>query len=169
MAEEERLEETLWGKISGISAQAGAEDDETPLNVMAGEAARPKLDKIPLEKAVNLIALREACQGIQSGAMTKEVYRESVTKILNMSLMGVRLFECDVVRRKAESLPANEQELVLQTYEGFKKFHRGVQKMAGFLDTGDVANVQDGFTDAENAMLELDALQDKALEIAANR
>lgn len=185
---EEKKEESLWDRISRINvekcgecgyvnalgskvclqcgAQIESDDDEEAVDMVAGAGIQSaKAEKIPLDRAKNLIQLRDAAEGIQAGKISLEEYRQAVSRILYISQTGVMVFETDLVKKKIAELPREEAELAARQYGEFKKFNQGVNLMSKFLESSDMSCVKQGFAQALAAMEELDRIQDLQLEI----
>lgn len=190
---EEKQEGGFWDRISNINKtivcdncghenERGAVDCEechTPLpegdedaeaiNTFVGEGplSSQQFRKVPIGDAKNLKNLRKACEGVESGTMSADEYRQIVKKLNNMTQMGVNLFKSDVVKKKTETLPENEIALVTETQAEIFKYHEGVSRMMQYLETGNVSDAREGFNIAEAALKNMDRIQDKAIEIAA--
>lgn len=166
-------ENTTGSRIcTQCNAPLAAEEEERSFSAVAGEV-RTGSDreggKTHLGEAKTLTTLKNAVDGICSGLMSKEEYNSVIVKILNMAKTGISLFDTDTVRKKIETLPPAEVEVVNKTHEGFKKFYDGVWLMYGYSEVNDVNIAKDGYTMAEEAMSFLDTVQDKALEIVGSR
>jgi len=190
---EEKQEGGFWDRISNINKttvcdncghenERGAVDcaechtplpegdeDEEAINTFIGEGplSSQQFRKVPIRDAKNLINLRKACEGVESGAMSADEYRQIVKKLNNMTQMGVNLFKSDVVKKKTEALPENEIALVHETQTEIFRYHEGVSRMMKYLETGNVSDAREGFNIAEEALRNMDRIQDKAIEIAA--
>ena len=181
--------DTFWDRISRINVstckqcgstnplgsreceECGAalpvDDDDVSVEVREGPAPGriEKAGKIALEDSKNLNALRRASEGILSGSMDREQYQQIVSKVLYVSQTGVMVFETDLFKSRIAELPSEEGELAQKQYQGFKKFNEGVTMMSKYLETGNADLVKKGFQMAEAAMIELDRIQDRQLEI----
>jgi len=145
------------------------DEDAEAINTFVGEGplSAQQFRKVPIKDAKNLINLRKACEGVESGAMSADEYRQIVKKLHNMTQMGVNLFKSDVVKKKAEALPENEIALVNDTQAEIIRYHEGVSLMMKYLETGNVSDAREGFNIAEEALKNMDRIQDRAIDIAA--
>jgi len=145
------------------------DEDEEAVNTFIGEGplAAQQFKKVPIKDAKNLINLRKACEGVETGAMSADEYRQIVKKLYNMTQMGVNLFKSDVVKKKTEALPENEIALVNDTQAEIIRYHEGVSRMMKYLETGNVGDAREGFNIAEEALKNMDRIQDRAIDIAA--
>lgn len=124
----------------------------------AGEGAHPK---ISLENSRNLHKLREARDGLLSGALDADGYRVMVQEVLNVAHLGVEIFKTPAVRQKLAAMPPEEVDLVRQTEEQMRALHAAVSRMAE-------GEAEAGCREAEAAYVRLDAIQDQALERSAH-
>lgn len=145
------------------------EEDETGYSMIVGDAAgRAKGKKVLLEDARNLKNLRKAYEGMKSGEMHIDEYRQIVKKIHSLTQQGVKLFKSDAVKKKIEGLPEEEKQLVADTQEQIERYHDGVSKMLKFLDMPTMEALNEGFFLVEDSLKILDQIQDRAFEIVAN-
>ncbi|MGV8121167.1 MAG: hypothetical protein AB2L14_15510 [Candidatus Xenobiia bacterium LiM19] len=191
MTDEEREEGSIWDRISkardikcrkcGESSPAGSnecqschaalkvDEDEEAFSAVAGEERKvhQQLEKIPLEEAKTLIALRKARDEVQAGTINDEGYRIIVMPILNMAQMGVAVFESEPGKKFLAKLEGEEADLAKKQYESFGRFLAGVTTMVQYLQSHDVNHVTEGFAKAEKALEDADRIQDRQIEIAA--
>jgi hypothetical protein len=185
-------EDGFWNKISSInrvecgncghgnsrgvtvceqcqSPLPGEEEEEETVNAMVGEelAAAPKLRKVLLKDAKNLINLKRAVEGVESGTMSKDDYRQIVKKLHSLTAKGVALCKADVIKKKVAKLPEEEQKLVADTSEQIFRYHDAITLMMKYLESSDIIDAKAGLAMAEDALTKMDLLQDKAIDIAA--
>lgn len=139
-------------------AEIPEEEAETSFSMMAAEEGRQGAHpKIPLESAKNLRKLREARDGLLSGALDADGYRVQVQEILNITHLGVEIWKTPAVRTKVAAMPPDEADLVAQTEAQARALHAAVTAMLH-------GDPEGGYRDAEAAYVRLDAIQDQALE-----
>jgi len=191
MTEEEREEGSIWDRISrardikckkcGESSPTGStecqschaslkvDEDEEAFSAVAGEERKvhQQLEKIPLEEAKTLIALRKARDEVQAGTVNDEGYRMLVMPVLNMAQMAVAVFDSEPGKKFLARLEGEEADLAKKQYDSFCRFHAGVSTMVQYLQSHDLNHVTEGFARAEKALEDADRIQDRQIEIAS--
>jgi hypothetical protein len=144
----------------------GAEEEEVPLSLLEGGERRPVKGKVPLEQAKNLLKLQAAREGALGGHMSPEEYGRLVDEVLQIVQVGVELFKSQPVRSKVAQLPPDQAELVRRTQAETEAYLAGVQRMKAWLASRDPADAEQGYRQAEAALVAMDKIQDQALEKA---
>jgi hypothetical protein len=88
-----------------------------------------------------------------------------VSKVLNIVQIAVNLYNTDVVKKKVESLPDVEKELAMETEKYLMEYLRGCKRMLQYDGGEEGAPAIEGLETVENALIGLDQIQDKAIEI----
>lgn len=148
----------------GAALPVAEEEAETPLSVFVGggsssaggTTARER--KVPVEKARNLIKLRQARDGLLDRSLEVEDYVAAIEEVAHVAWMAVELFKTQAVKGKVAGLPPEQAELVRRTEAEMRSFHAAVKKMR------DPFQAEAGYAEAEASMWRLDALQDEAIE-----
>jgi hypothetical protein len=188
MAGEEKSEGSIWDKISRIRStecvacghanpenirlcekcgkKLPLDDDELATNAVSGEIRRPgKSTKIPLEDAKTLNVLRDICERIQSGSISRDEFTRTHQKIQHISSTGLALWDTEAGKHLLGKLTGEELELAHRQHQEFRNFNEGVERIGSFLRTENMKDVVEGFRKAEKAMIELDRIQDRQNEI----
>jgi hypothetical protein len=145
------------------------DEEEEMINAMAGEGvgATEKFRKVLMKDATNLLNLKKAVEGVETGTMSKDDYRQIVKKIHSLTQKGVALCKADVVKKKVEKLPEEEQKLVAETSEQIFRYHDALTLMMKYLESSDVVDAKAGLAMAEDALIKMDHIQDRAIDIAS--
>jgi uncharacterized protein YbcV (DUF1398 family) len=142
-------------------------DSERPTFASDDEFDFDSKTKIPIEKAKNLILLRQSLEGLENGEITLEEYRQNVNKVKVLASAGVELFSTDVIKEKVASLPDDQKELAERTRLAFNDYLAGCQRMLEYQGGEDITAAQEGYETVEQAIEIMDEIQDRAMEIIA--
>lgn len=150
------------------------EDDEDAgaLSLVAADPAGPSASgkkSLPLERAKNYIALRDAAERVLSGALDADSYRATLQRIKSVATTGLKVLQSDVARARFGSLPANEKAAAERMERGFQALHDGIVRMGRYLESGDAADVREGWAEADRGWIDIDGAQDMAQEISEER
>ncbi|MDQ7821187.1 MAG: hypothetical protein RDV48_00195 [Candidatus Eremiobacteraeota bacterium] len=146
------------------------DDDALAINAVAGEVRTPgKMGKIPIEEAKTLNVLRDICEKIQSGTIPLEEFKKTHAKIQNIASIGVALWDTEAGKHLVGKLEGEEKELADKQHQEFRNFNEGVARIGNYLKSNDLKDVAEGFKMAEKAMVTLDQIQDRQLEIVNSK
>lgn len=123
--------------------------------------------KIPLEESKNLLLLIESVEKLESGEIDLVQYRENVSVVNKVAWAGMELFKTDLFKKKIEELPEEQKQIALATGKLFEKYFQGCQLMLSYEGGEDGSMVLKGFRMAEEALTEMDKIQDKAMAISS--
>jgi hypothetical protein len=164
---EEQAEDDGWGVVA--QAFEGAEDceeDGPSLNILSGEAATGfGFEKIPLEKAGNLVLLREAAAQIRHDEISAEEFVEKVMQVLDLAENGIKLFSSEALKKETAKLPPEQIELVALFEQQIYAVKEGTTLMASYADSGLIDDLDRGLEMVERALQIVDEIQDQAMEI----
>jgi len=148
--------------------ESNPEEDMAPLNVMSSAllGQGTDMEKVPLEQAAHLLRAREAAAAVRRDEISLEDYLERLIPIQETAENGLKLFAADVVRKETEKLPPEQQELVAEFEKQVHILKEGIDLMASYADTGLIDELDRGLELVEQAMLAVDAIQDRAAELA---
>jgi hypothetical protein len=153
---DEGILRTESAQVEGVPAEGTAAQDE-------------EVKKIPLEKAKNLILLKDAVAQAEAGTIPLQDYQAKVTKVMNIIQTGVNLSKTDVVQNKIASLPDEERILAEDTAAYLEDYLQGCKRMLEYKGGEDGAPAIEGLDMVEKALISLDKIQDRALEIYEER
>lgn len=161
-------------RILGYSSGPGNKfipiyDSDGGISVMQKDGIEGVADirkKIPLEKAGNLIKLKEAVESIEKGKINIEQYKEDVAEVLNVAQAGVTVFGSEIVRNEIAGLPQEQATLAQKTAKLFQDCYDGCLKMLEYDGGRNLEKAYQGMKMVEDALIEMDRLQDRALDIA---
>ncbi|HIB68572.1 MAG TPA: hypothetical protein EYO33_26660 [Phycisphaerales bacterium] len=145
------------------------EDEPEGLDVVEGSDATADPNdpfyKVPLEKAGNLLKLRRVTAGLSEGTVTREKFLAVVRKFMKPLDDGLKLLESEAVTKQIEGMP-DEQLLVFHHLQDqLDVLLEGLEIMFEYRESGDMADVERGMALVEKAMVALDTVQDRAIEL----
>lgn len=189
MLEIARGEESIWERLSRLSEKIcdrcggvnnsrdntcrhchtpfGAEEPEKPFEIMAAEGAFGAGWVTQLEEKNSFQRIRKAYELIRSGALPSDEYRQILSAYISRSGALITLFATEAVRRKAETLPQEEVDIVRSAIDGYEKLNDGLIKMSASGDTCDLLMLDQGFFLVQEAMIALIDVQERAYEIVS--
>lgn len=161
------------GDLSDLVAQAysdtelNPEEDTPALNIMSNSLlGGGDLEKVPLERAANLLKAREAARAIRHDEITPEEFLQQLLPIQELAENGVKLFAAEVVKKETEKLPPEQQEVVAAFEKQVYVLKEGIELMASYADTGLIDDLDRGLELVEQSMVAVDEIQDRASELA---
>ncbi|MDQ7825585.1 MAG: hypothetical protein RDV48_22485 [Candidatus Eremiobacteraeota bacterium] len=156
----------------------GDDDDEEALNTVVGElsgessggtsGSSSEGKKGLLYDAKHLRELREACEGIEGGTMSREDYGQVIRSLYVVTQKGAKRFKNDVIKKIHEGMPPEDVQLLNDAQRELERYHEGVSLMLGYLEIGNPTMVRAGFNVAEDALAKLDRIHDRAINISAS-
>ncbi|MBT9584970.1 hypothetical protein IV102_16625 [bacterium] len=164
---EQPEEDDGWGAVAQAFEQAeDQEDDGPPLNILSGEASSGfEFEKIPLDKAGNLVLLREAAEQIRHDEISAEEFVEKVMQVTELAENGIKLFASEALKKETAKLPPEQIELVNLFEKQIYAVKEGTTLMASYADSGNIDDLDRGLDIVERALQIVDEIQDDAIEI----
>lgn len=145
------------------------EDEPEGLDVVEGADATADPDdpfyKVPLEKAGNLLKLRRVAAGVCDGTVTREKFLAVVRKFMKPLDDGLKLLESETVTKQIKGMPEEQIVVFHHLQDQLDVLLEGLEIMFDYKDTGDLADVEKGMALVEQAMIALDNVQDRAIEL----
>lgn len=145
------------------------EDDEAPLDVSESfdspeGGAEDPFHKVPLEQASNLIRLRRAVAAVKSGQMTVDKFTATVKSFIQPLEDGIHLMQSAPVQKQIAELPEDQLPIFTHLSENLKQLLGGLKTLANYKQSEDPADLDNGMSIIEDAMVGLDQTQDQAIE-----
>ena len=163
-------QEISWDSLSqAIEDVQDTEEDSPPFSLLSQAGLAGLIDpdeKVPLERAANLLLMREAADLIRRDQISAEEYLEKVLQVAEVADNGIKLFSSDVLRKETEKLPDDQGELVYRFEEQVHTLKRGTDLMAAYIESGNIDDLDQGLALVEESMLMVDEIQDAAIEHA---
>ncbi|MBT9581801.1 hypothetical protein IV102_00535 [bacterium] len=156
----------IGGALS--SAFAGpVEEDSAPVNVLAGALAshRGTAQKGALEDSPYLLAVRQAVAGLRAGSLPVEDYYVEISKVHQQISALIGLFEMQQVQRELALAGEDHQVLAGRTQLHLEQIEQALGRLVHYLDTQDMADLDEGLAQVEAGYLALDKTQDEALQM----
>jgi hypothetical protein len=152
---------------AGVCEQCSTKlkEEKNPENEFAFGEEMP--EKIPLEDSKYLNLLKDTLDQLEDEEITLEEYYANVSEVLTVAQMGKELFETDIIRKKVMELPDDQQALIIKTAELFDDYFNGCVRMLEYDGGEDEAPIIEGFEMIEDALTEMDQIQDEAMELAS--
>ena len=150
------------------SAFAGpVEEDSAPVNVLAGALASHKGagQKGSLQDSPYLLAVRQAVAGLRDGSLSGEDYYVEISKVHQQISALIGLFEMQQVQRELALADETQQDLAERTQLNLEQIEQALGRLVSYLDTQDMADLEEGLTQVEAGYLALDKTHDEALQM----
>lgn len=176
MSEDQSIEEdeiAPWDLLADAldSLQDIDEPEEDPvLNVLEGgheelDGENP-LVKVPLEKARNLVKIRRLATQLEEGAISKDEFLNGIRPMHRSLENGLKLVKSKAVQKQLAELDQVEREIFDETQAAIRLLMSGIGRMLQYKETESLDDVAAGLQTVEQAMQELDEIQDEAIELA---
>ena len=172
MSHEEETDDEVapWDLLTGAlgSLQDIEDDDDTELNVVEGmeEVDEDGLTKVPLEKAGNLIKLRNWTSGVIDGSLSKEDFLNNIRPMHRSLENGMKVIKTDALQEQLAEFTEVERKIFDATYQSIRVLYDGLTQMLLYKESNNPEDVEKGMQMVEDGMLELDHIQDEAIELA---
>jgi hypothetical protein len=168
-------EDISWCDITAALQEAtrlgGRDEDPPPLNLLSGSGLSHSVPsgvggRIPVEQSLHLRLLREAAAGIRHGEIDGEEFLAKVQYVGMVAHEGLKLLATPWMAKQFGQLPPAELALVEAFEEQALALVEATELMAAYLDSGNVDDLDRGLAMAEQCMLQVDQVQDEAVELA---
>jgi hypothetical protein len=157
----------------GAAISDDDEEEESRFNVVSGEPSGGPAGggkrSIPLERARNYIAMRDAAEGAVSGEMSDDAFRAVLQKMKTVATTGLKVLQSDVARARFGSLPDHERAAAERMERGFVQLQEGTRRMEAWLTGRNPEDIREGWREAERGWIDIDAAQEEALRISEER
>lgn len=143
-------------------------DEELALDVseQGGGANQPeRFAKVSLDQATNLLAVRSLAAGVKDATITVEVYRSKLKLMVRSLEEALKVIKSETVVNHLEELPPEQKVYFLQTSQLVEALVQGGHSMLRYPESKSVADIDQGLGIIEQAFLELDEIQDKAIDL----
>lgn len=151
------------GSLDELEAEEEISLDVSEQGGELGQAER--FSKVPLEQATNLIAVRGLAQGVKDGSITVEVYRSKLKLMVRSLEEGLKVVKSETVLQHLEELPPEQRVFFERTSKLVEALVLGGHQMLKYPETKALSDVDQGLALIEKAFLDLDELQDKAIDM----
>lgn len=124
------------------------------------------LTKVPLERAKNLMKVRNAVENLLTGRIEKMKFLDTIRPMERALENGLKVVTSGPVQKRIAELPEEERFLYEDAHEMIIALQAGLKRMLLYRDSDDLSDVKEGLVLVEEAFLNLDEIQDDAIEIA---
>ena len=169
--ETESEQPEAWDLLSEALGSLDELEDDGDVSIDVREhgddtgAEQDPFTKISLANAEYLIKLRSVVASLVAGEIAKEQFLAQVRPVATYVANGVELMNSETVTSQVEELPEEEAHLINDAVELFGSLSEGLKLMTEYFESNSIEEVQRGMQIIEEAFLELDEVQDEAIEI----
>lgn len=155
----------IGGAIRG-ALEGDIPEDGPPVDVTSGgRPAASESDKIPLEKASNLLRVRQAHEQFLNGEIGPEQLVESVGKVLQTVGELLGLFELPIAQKQLAEAGETAQQVAEKARQDLEAIADGLEQMMDAAESGDRAALDAGMAAVQAGYVALDSTQDTANEL----
>lgn len=151
------------GSLDGLEA-----DEDLALDVTErseGSAGPERFSKVPLDQAANLIAVRQLAAGVKDGSLSIDVYRSRLKLMVRSLEEGLKVVKSETVTQHIDALPEDQKAFFVLTGKLVEALVRGGQQMLKYAETRQLGDVDEGLSVIEQAFVELDEMQTRAIDM----
>jgi hypothetical protein len=155
----------IGGAIRG-ALEGDIPEDGPPLDVTAGgKSPAGESDKIPLEKASNLIRVRQAHEQFANGEISAQQLTESVGKVLQTVGELLGLFDLPIAQKQLADAGETAQQVAEKARQDLESIAEGLEQMIDAAESGDRPALDAGMAAVQAGYQALDSTQDTANEL----
>jgi hypothetical protein len=152
------------GSLDGLES-----DEDLALDVTErgqdGGAEQERFSKVPLDQAANLIAVRQLAAGVKDGSVSIEVFRSRLKLMVRSLEEGLKIVRSDTVQEHIEALPEEQKAFFVLTGRLVEALVAGGHQMLRYPETRNLQDVDQGLATIEQAFVELDEMQSRAIDM----
>lgn len=156
---------------SALGSLAELEEDEEQLDILQEDVGAGSDDpndpfqKIPLEKARNLLKVRKTAQDLKEGTITREKYLAILRPYVKPLEGQIDALDTEDMQTQIGELPEEQRPIFDMAYNILVDMLDGLQMMREYQTSGDMKDVDEGLAMVEKAFGQLDRIQDETIEL----